>query len=391
MNSLKLINRNENLFLKDIEKNEIEIKSIIQKSSFLIIGGAGSIGQSVVKEIFNRSPRKLHVVDLSENSIVELVRDLRSSKGYINGDFQTFAIDVASAEFDMLIKDYRYDYVFNLSAIKHVRNEKDPYTLMRMLKVNILNVNKIAKMITKNNIKKFFCVSTDKAANPVNAMGASKRIMEIDLFNSNINVSLARFANVAFSDGSLLQGFEYRFSKFQPFSIPTDVKRYFITKEESGFLCIFSALLGNKRDIFFPKLTENFRLISFKEIAQKFLNHHGYQMYNCENEDEARAESKKLIKNKLWPCYLFESDTTGEKNEEEFYTEKEKLDLKKFDSIGIIKNSSNHINEIDEFINFIKTIEKKGNWNKSEIIEYMKKILVNFSHIEQNKSLDEKM
>ena len=391
MNSLKLINRNENLFLKDIEKNEIEIKSIIQKSSFLIIGGAGSIGQSVVKEIFNRSPRKLHVVDLSENSIVELVRDLRSSKGYIDGDFQTFAIDVASSEFDMLIKDYSYDYVFNLSAIKHVRNEKDPYTLMRMLKVNILNVNKIAKMITKNNIKKFFCVSTDKAANPVNAMGASKRIMEIDLFNSDINVSLARFANVAFSDGSLLQGFEYRFSKFQPFSIPTDVKRYFITKEESGFLCIFSALLGDNRDIFFPKLTENFRLISFKEIAQKFLNHHGYQMYNCENEDEARAESKKLINNKLWPCYLFESDTTGEKNEEEFYTEKEKLDLNKFDSIGVIKNTSNHIYEIDEFINFIKRIEKKGNWNKSEIIEYMKKILVNFSHIEQNKSLDEKM
>lgn len=391
MNSLKLINRNENLFLNDIEKYEIEFKSIIQESSFLIIGGAGSIGQSVVKEIFNRSPSTLHVVDLSENSIVELVRDLRSSKGYIDGDFQTFAIDVASSEFDKLIKDYNYDYVFNLSAIKHVRNEKDPYTLMRMLKVNILNVNKIAKIITKNNIKKFFCVSTDKAANPVNAMGASKRIMEIDLFNSDINVSLARFANVAFSDGSLLQGFEYRFSKIQPFSIPTDVKRYFITKEESGFLCIFSALLGNKRDIFFPKLTEKFRLISFKEIAQKFLNNHGYQMYNCENEEEARLESKRLIKNKLWPCYLFESDTTGEKNEEEFFTEKEKLDLNKFDSIGIIKNQSNHLKEIDEFINYIKRIEEKGDWNKSDIIEYMKKILVNFSHIEQNKSLDEKM
>ncbi|NCA22074.1 MAG: NAD-dependent epimerase/dehydratase family protein, partial [Crocinitomicaceae bacterium] len=240
MNLNKIIGRYEYLFQNDILKSNVELLRIIQDSTFLVIGGAGSIGQAVVKELFKRNPKKLHVVDFSENNLAELVRDLRSSIGYISGDFRTFALDIGSEIYDAFIEnDGEYNYVFNLSALKHVRSEKDAFTLMRMIEVNILNTEKTILQSISKNTKKYFCVSTDKAANPVNLMGASKRIMEMFLMRQSLNIpiSTARFANVAFSDGSLLHSFNQRILKNQPLVAPTDIRRYFVTPQEAGELC----------------------------------------------------------------------------------------------------------------------------------------------------------
>jgi len=323
LNILELIGRSTPLFKHDIEQFDSELNNKISTSSFLILGGAGSIGQSVVKEIFKRNPRIIHIVDLNENNLTELVRDLRSSMGYISGEFKTFALDIGSEIFDVFMSDSQgYDYVLNFTAIKHVRSEKDPYTLSRMIETNIFNTDKTITQAIENNCKKYFCVSTDKAANPVNLMGGTKRIMEKVLMNRSqeISLSTARFANVAFSDGSLLHGFNQRILKKQPIVAPKDVRRYFVTPEESGQLCMLAAIFGENRDIYFPKLSEHLHLMTFSDIAIAFLKNLNYTPYICMTEDEARSKINELINKKQWPCLFFESDTTGEKGFEEFYT-----------------------------------------------------------------------
>lgn len=395
MNVLKLIGRKEPLFEVDISTNAYKINSIVEISSFLVIGGAGSIGQAVVKEIFKRNPLKLHVVDISENNMVELVRDIRSTYGYINGDFRTFSLDIGSLEYDAFIKsDGKYDYVLNLSALKHVRSEKDPFTLMRMIDVNVFNTIKTIKQSIENGTKKYFCVSTDKAANPVNMMGASKRIMELFLMRESkkISISTARFANVAFSDGSLLHGFNQRFQKKQPIVAPNDIKRYFVTPQESGELCLMSCLLGENRDIFFPKLSENLHLITFAEIAKKYLNELGYEPFECKTEDEARVLIKTLQIEKKWPCLFSKSDTTGEKDFEEFYVDGEVLDLNSFPNLGIVKsNLSFEDSKLDAFIYNIRSAKQKLVWDKHYILNEFIDILPSFDHKETGKYLDSKM
>lgn len=395
MNVIKLIGREQEIFEKDVSKYKSELNEIIKKSSFLVIGGAGSIGQAVTKEIFKRNPAKLHVVDISENNMVELVRDLRSSYGYIEGDFQTFALDIGSVEYDAFINsDGEYDYVLNLSALKHVRSEKDPFTLMRMIDVNIFNTEKTLQQSIKNGTKKYFCVSTDKAANPVNMMGASKRIMEMFLMRKSkeISISTARFANVAFSDGSLLHGFNQRIIKKQPIVAPNDIKRYFVTPKESGELCLMSCIFGENCDVFFPKLSESLHLITFAEIAVKYLAELGYEAYPCKTEQEARDSAETLIKQKKWPCLFTTSDTTGEKDFEEFFTEKEILDMVRFENLGVIKNEAN-FDEI-KLENFSKEISRmKSNkiWNKEEIVNLFHTMIPDFGHKETGKYLDSKM
>ena len=397
MDLLSLIGRDSELFSSDIVSHEDALKIIIQKSRFLIIGGAGTIGQSVTREIFKRDPRILHVVDISENNMVELVRDLRSSEGYGSGEFKTFAIDCGSLEFEALVNDQGpYDFVFNLSALKHVRSEKDPFTLMRMIIVNVFNTLKTLRMSREMGAKKYFCVSTDKAANPVNMMGASKRIMEMFLMRESLtqDISMARFANVAFSDGSLLHGFNQRFLKRQPFSAPNDVRRYFVTQQESGELCLLSGLLGENRDIFFPKLSEKLHLITFSEIATSYLKERGYKPYECQSENEARDRAEELIAKKCWPCYFFTSDTTGEKDFEEFFTDKEDLDMNRFETVGVIKNQPIFDEaKLDEFMVGIDFLREKGTWTKEDIIRLYFGILPEFSHThkETGKYLDQRM
>ena len=395
MNILNLIGRVRELFTDDIKNNNLILRQTISSSSFLVIGGAGSIGQAVTKEIFKRKPKKLHIVDISENNMVELVRDIRSSFGYIDGDFKTYALDIGSLEYDAFIQnDGKYDYVLNLSALKHVRSEKDQFTLMRMIDTNIFNTDKTIKQSIANGTKKYFCVSTDKAANPVNMMGASKRIMEMFVHRNSqeIDVSMARFANVAFSDGSLLHGFNQRIQKRQPIVAPNDIKRYFVTPQESGELCLMSCIFGENRDIFFPKLSESLNLISFADIAVKYLQNLGYEPYLCKDEDEARELAKTLPEEGKWPCLFTASDTTGEKDFEEFFTDAEILDMKRFENLGIIKNELEfNADKLESFEKSIKTYLENLSWNKEDIVREFFKLLPDFAHKETGKYLDGKM
>ena len=402
MNILSLIGRNKELFTADISNHEIELSETVCKSRFLVIGGAGSIGQAVTNEIFKRSPLKLHVVDISENNMVELVRDIRSSCGYISGDFQTFALDVGSVEYDAFwAADGQYDYVLNLSALKHVRSEKDPFTLMRMIEVNIFNTDKTLKQAIANGVRKYFCVSTDKAANPVNMMGASKRIMEmfVNRRSRAINVSMARFANVAFSDGSLLHGFDQRLKKMQPLVAPHDIKRYFVTPKESGELCLMSCIFGENRDIFFPKLSEDLHLITFADIAVRYLREKGLEPFLCQTEDEARDFFKnhtnhesRVTNPARYPCLFTTSDTTGEKDFEEFYTQQEVLDMNRFQNLGVIKNEEENFDgPVDYFEHSIRMMKERKSWTKQEIVDLFHYMLPGFEHKETGKYLDAKM
>jgi FlaA1/EpsC-like NDP-sugar epimerase len=392
---LNMIGRDKPLFEADILEHDKYLSETIAGSRFLVIGGAGSIGQAVTKEIFKRKPKVLHVVDISENNMVELVRDVRSTLGYIEGDFSTFALDCGSREFDALLKSGAgYDYVLNLSALKHVRSEKDPFTLMRLVEVNILNTLKTVEQSIAMNAKKYFCVSTDKAANPVNMMGASKRIMEMFLMRSSLQIpiSTARFANVAFSDGSLLHGFNQRFAKRQPIAAPNDVRRYFVTPQESGELCLMSCMQGENRDIFFPKLSESLNLIRFSDIAVRYLAQLGFAAYECTSEEEARLRGPELIAKKQWPCYFFPSDTTGEKDFEEFFTNAEVLDMKKFQNLGVIKNEARYdADRLAHFTKVIQTLLSQPTWTKAELVHLFNFMIPDFAHKETGKYLDGRM
>lgn len=395
MNILELVGRSEELFQNDINQNEKLISDTIKRSKFLIIGAAGSIGQAVSKEIFIRNPKCLHAVDINENNLVELVRQLRSSIGYNSGEFKTFAIDCGSDEFSALqAANKRYDYVLNLSALKHVRSEKDPYSLMRMIRVNIFNTIKTLQLSRASGASKYFCVSTDKAANPVNMMGASKRIMEMFLARESqeIELSTARFANVAFSDGSLLHGFKNRLLSHQPISAPNDVRRYFVTPKESGELCLMSAILGKNMETFFPKLGDELVLTKFTDIACRFLSSNGFEAYECSTEEEARSRISELLPKKKWPVYFFESDTTGEKDFEEFFTDNEELDLEAFKNIGVIRNSFPvQTEKLEHFERTIKHWIVSGHYNRLDIIALFNETVENFNHKDTGKFLDNRM
>ena len=396
MNTMKIVGRKIPLFEEDISNNHTELTRNIFGSRILVIGGAGTIGQAVVTEFFERNPSALHVVDISENNLVELVRNIRSTLGYGKVDFQTLPLDVGSRHFDaFLASQDRYDYICNLSALKHVRSEKDPYTLMRMLEVNIFNAIKTVRLASRLGAKKYFAVSTDKAANPVNLMGASKRIMEKFLHRESdeVDVSMARFANVAFSDGSLLHAFTQRIIKQQPISAPRDVKRYFVTPKESGQLCMMSVVFGGNLDIFFPKNNVDLRLTHFTDIAVRFLDQAGYQAFECDSEDEARKRATELISQKKWPVYFFDSDTTGEKPFEEFYMQDETLDTNTFNDIGVIKNQPSFdpalLDQFESEIKFVRNAEAP--WDKRRIVDSFLKVLPELSHQEKGKYLDERM
>jgi len=395
MSDLKIIGRSEELFLEDLKEFDEEFRSMLSGSRILVVGAGGTIGQAVCKEIFERSALSLHAVDISENSLVELVRDIRSSQGYVTSDFKTFALDVGSREFELMFEsEGPYDYVFNLSAMKHVRSERDLFTLLRLVRVNILNTIKLAELCEKSNVKKYFCVSTDKAANPVNMMGCSKKIMELFLRDKSrsLPVSMARFANVAFSDGSLLHGFNQRYLKKQPISAPRDVRRYFVTKKESGLLCLFSALKGDNREIFFPKLTSELHLTNFSDIAERFILHHGYEPYHCVSEEHARNEAAVLMEKRRWPCYFFNSDTTGEKPHEEFFVGSEKLDFHRFKEIGVIENTGfDDPKTLNLFLNEVNNALVDKSYKKENLVQLFRELVPEFDHSETGKHLDEKM
>jgi FlaA1/EpsC-like NDP-sugar epimerase len=390
-----LLDRDVSLFHADFIRYEGQISKIIAESKFLVLGAGGTIGRAVSKAIFQHSPLKLHLVDLSENNLAELVRDLRSSNANPKGEFKTFAIDVGSIEFEALYEsDGDYDYVINLSALKHVRSERDPYTLMRMLQHNVLNTKKTLQLAIEGGAKKYFSVSTDKATNPQNLMGASKAIMESIMmhYSDRITISSARFANVLFSDGSLLNSFENRLKKHQPLTAPFDIKRFFISEQEAGELCLLSAMLTHNREIIFPKLTDKFYPLSFHELAIKYLQAQGLNALVFDNEADARNYSKQSIPGDEWPCFWSTTDTTGEKVLEEFFSTDELIDYQRFDSIGVITlQPQNYHEKIVNFESKIQYFLKQRSWSKSDLVGIITDFINDMDHIELNKSLDDKM
>ncbi len=392
---LLLIGRDESLFTEDLADVEETLAAIVHQSSFLVVGAAGSVGQAVTREIFRRDPRRLHLVDISENNLVELVRDLRSSTGYTTGEFQALPLDYGSPEFDAFLAEQgSYDYILNLSALKHVRSEKDPFTLMRMIQVNIVNAVALLERAARAGSVKYFAVSTDKAVRPVSLMGATKSIMERFLVRSrhDVAVSTARFANVLFSDGSLPFGFTQRVRKRQPIAAPSDVQRYFITAQESGQLCLMSALLGGDREIFFPRLDGRLRLIGFPELAERYLEALGYRPHLCETEEEARNRCEELIPQGEWPCYFFSSDTTGEKESEEFFTDQDLLDQDRFRGIGVILSRPESDSEaLAAFLRSVQRLRESGTWTKQDLVELCRAVADGLKHRETNRYLDGRM
>lgn len=387
--------RDVSFFQDDIFDNAQKLNEMINGARIVIVGAAGSIGTAVVKTILRYKPAALSLVDISENNLVEVVRDLRSAESItMPKEFQTLPIGLGTVEYDRYFKDSKpYDYFLNLSAIKHVRSEKDIYCLMRMLDTNAVFLYDFLR----NNpyrFKKVFSVSSDKAANPANMMGASKMVMEKVLMSHSQEqpFSTARFANVAFSDGSLPFGFLQRINKGQPLSAPNDVKRYFISHQEAGELCVLSCFLGENRDVFFPKFTGEKDEKTFSQIAVDLLEILEYEPVECDSEQEAKAIAKELIPQKKWPCCFFKTDTSGEKGYEEFYVSGEELDTERFKNIGVIKRDVfSEKDSLESFIQFCAQAKTNENITKADYVDAMKKIVPSLFHVETGKNLDQKM
>ena len=388
--------RTKSMFLYDIEKNRQLLSKKISGKTVLVIGGAGSIGSSFIRAVLQFEPVSLVVVDTNENALAELTRDLRSTKGmYVPEDFITYPMDFASPVFEkMFRKRGGFDIVGNFSAHKHVRSEKDIFSVEALLRNNVLNAQILLELLAEYPPEVYFCVSTDKAANPVNIMGASKRIMEdmIFAYSDRFPVKTARFANVAFSNGSLPAGFLARIQKLQPLSAPSDVKRYFVSPEESGQICMLACMLGQNREIFFPKLEEE-QMMTFDKIAENLLQEHGYEVMYCDSDEEA-IEQATALKNgsKNYPVHFTKSDTSGEKAFEEFYTDLEKTDLERLKSLGVvIQKPLPDKNRIQNLVGQLNAAFQKPETTKQEIVTILKEYLPNFEHIETGKSLDGKM
>ncbi len=388
--------RKESFFEADIKNNFQQLTQEIEGKSVLVIGGAGTIGASYVKAILHFKPAALYIIDTNENGLTEIVRDIRSDAAYSNlPQLFTYPIDFDSPVFYKLFKKQNgFDIIANFAAHKHVRSEKDEFSIEAMMENNVLKAKRFLDLLIDFPPKHFFCVSTDKAANPVNLMGATKKLMEevIMAYSNDFKITTARFANVAFSNGSLLFGFLERLAKQQPLSAPSDVKRYFVSPKESGELCMLACVLGQSAEIFFPKLKED-EMQTFSSIGNLLLKDFGFVPELCATEVEAKAKATLLTKeSKNYPVYYFTSDTDGEKSFEEFFTENESLDNERFTSLGVVTNYPKKSKEnlkvvLDEIDNLFKT----DNLTKSDIIETIKNIIPNFNHITTGKSLDNRM
>ena len=387
--------RPSSMFLSDLEANRSELIKKIENKTVLVIGGAGSIGSSFIKAILPFKPSALIVVDTNENALAELTRDLRSTKSmYMPEDYIPYPMDFASPIFEKMFRSRQgFDIIGNFSAHKHVRSEKDIYSIEALLQNNLLHAKQLLDLLVEFPPEEYFCVSTDKAANPVNIMGASKRIMEdlIFSYSDRFPVKTARFANVAFSNGSLPAGFIARIQKLQPLSAPSDVRRYFVSPEESGQICLLSCILGENRAIFFPKLEEA-QMMTFDGIGTELLIAHGYKVLKCKSDLEAIEKAEELKKgSNLYPVHYSKSDTSGEKPYEEFVTDMETTDMDRFASLGVI--TGKQIPDKRRIEKFFIDLNKafKSETSKENIVKIMKEYLPNFEHIETGKSLDNKM
>ena len=393
--------RPQSMFLKDIEANRETLTREIKGKKVCVIGGAGSIGSSFIKAVLRFEPGSVVVVDLNENGLAELVRDVRSTEGlYVPDEFRCYTLNFADPIFERIFREEKgFDIVANFSAHKHVRSEKDRYSVQALIENNDIKAKKLMDLLTVYPPKHFFCVSTDKAANPVNIMGASKRIMEdlVMAYNKYFKVTTARFANVAFSNGSLPDGWIHRLQKRQPLAAPSDVKRYFVSPEESGQICMLACILGRPGEVFFPKLGED-QMLTFSSICDRFVEANGLEKDPCSSDEEAKRKAATLNLEHLnlepakYPVRYFASDTTGEKAYEEFYIPGEKIDMQRFQSLGVVEQTSRHdMDEVNTFFANLEAIFHRDDFTKAQVVEAIKQFLPNFQHEEVGKNLDQKM
>ena len=402
--------RPQSMFLKDIEANRETLTREIKDKKVCVIGGAGSIGSSFIKAVLRFEPKSVVVVDLNENGLAELVRDVRSTEGlFVPDEFRCYTLNFADPIFERIFREEKgLDVVANFSAHKHVRSEKDRYSVQALIENNDIKAKKLMDLLTVYPPKHFFCVSTDKAANPVNIMGASKRIMEdlVMAYNKYFKVTTARFANVAFSNGSLPDGWIHRIAKLQPLAAPSDVKRYFVSPEESGQICMLACILGNPGEVFFPKLGED-QMLTFSSICDRFVEAQGFEKDLCSSDAEAKRKAYELKVSELstdstlytlhsqllkYPTVYFKSDTTGEKAYEEFYVPGEKIDMQRFQSLGVVEQTTRHdMDEVNTFFDNLEAIFAKDDFTKAQVVEAIKEFLPNFQHEETGKNLDQKM
>lgn len=384
------------MFTADIEANKEILTQEIKGKSVCVIGGAGSIGSSFIKAILRFEPKSVVVVDLNENGLAELVRDIRSTEGlYVPCEFRCYTLNFADPIFERIFREEKgFDIVANFSAHKHVRSEKDRYSVQALIENNDIKAKKLLDLLTVHPPRHFFCVSTDKAANPVNIMGASKRIMEdlVMAYNKYFKVTTARFANVAFSNGSLPDGWIHRLQKKQPLAAPSDVRRYFVSPEESGQICMLACVLGNGGEVFFPKLGEN-QMLTFSQICDAFVKAEGFKKVECNNDLEAKRYASSMDYNsENYPVVYFKSDTTGEKAYEEFYVPGEKVNMNRFMALGVIEETTHRpMNEVNDFFDELEGLFQKNDFTKAEVVESIKRFIPNFEHEERGKNLDQKM
>lgn len=384
------------MFAKDIEANKNSLTAEIKDKKVCVIGGAGSIGSSFIKAVLRFEPASIVVVDLNENGLAELVRDIRSTKDlYCPDEFRCYTLNFADPIFERIFREEKgFDIVANFSAHKHVRSEKDKYSVQALIENNDIKAKQLMDLLCVYPPKHFFCVSTDKAANPVNIMGASKRIMEdlVMAYNKYFKVTTARFANVAFSNGSLPDGWIHRLQKKQPLAAPSDVKRYFVSPEESGQICMLACILGNGGEVFFPKLGED-QMLTFSVICDDFVKAEGFTKIECGNDFEAKQYAAKIgYDSGSYPVVYFKSDTTGEKAYEEFYIPGERINMERFLALGVVEETTRRpMSEINDFFTEIEDIFQKEDFSKAQVVESIKRFIPNFEHEEKGKNLDQKM
>ncbi len=398
------------MFKADIEANKEILTREIKGKKVCVIGGAGSIGSSFIKAVLRFEPASVVVVDLNENGLAELVRDVRSTNGlYVPDEFRCYTLNFADPIFERIFREEKgFDIVANFSAHKHVRSEKDRYSVQALIENNDIKAKKLMDLLTVYPPKHFFCVSTDKAANPVNIMGASKRIMEdlVMAYNKYFKVTTARFANVAFSNGSLPDGWIHRLQKKQPLAAPSDVKRYFVSPEESGQICMLACILGNGGEVFFPKLGED-QMLTFSSICDKFVEANGMEKDLCATDEEAKLKAYQLKNSELatdskpstlnpqlikYPTVYFKSDTTGEKAYEEFYIPGERINMNRFMALGVVEETTRRpMPEVNAFFEKLEGLFAKENFTKAQVVEAIKEFIPNFEHEEKGKNLDQKM
>ena len=388
--------RPHSMFLDDIEANRVSLTREIKNKTVCVIGGAGSIGSSFIKAVLRFEPKSVVVVDLNENGLAELVRDVRSTEGlYVPNEFRCYTLNFADPIFERIFREEKgFDIVANFSAHKHVRSEKDKYSVQALIENNDIKAKKLMDLLTVYPPNHFFCVSTDKAANPVNIMGASKRIMEdlVMAYNKYFKVTTARFANVAFSNGSLPDGWIHRLQKKQPLAAPSDVKRYFVSPEESGQICMLACILGNPGEVFFPKLGED-QMLTFSSICDDFVKAEGFKKVECKNDPEAKHFAAAMgYDSDSYPVVYFKSDTTGEKAYEEFYVPGEKIDMVRFKALGVVEQTTRHtMPEVNSFFEKLEGIFERPDFTKAQVVDAIKEFIPNFEHEEKGKNLDQKM